>query len=94
MKTLKPYVAPQKSVKIKIQVNFYFNATFWNARVRALSLYDVAFLISTRRTDLEIPNIEKLFFYISLQDDARLTQAFLLRNHRQIWSLPLYVNLS
>ena len=24
--------APQKSVKIKIYVNFYFNSTSWNAR--------------------------------------------------------------
>ena len=36
MKTLKtfikPFEAPQRSVKIKIQVNFYFNTTFWNAQ--------------------------------------------------------------
>ena len=29
---MKPFVAPQRSVKIKIQVNLYFNTTFWNAR--------------------------------------------------------------
>ena len=27
---IKPFEAPQKSVKIKIQVDFYFNTTFWN----------------------------------------------------------------
>ena len=29
---IKPFEAPQGSVKIKLSVNFYFNATFWNAR--------------------------------------------------------------
>ena len=29
---IKPFEAPQRSVKIKIQVNFYFNSTFWNAQ--------------------------------------------------------------
>ena len=29
---MKPYEAPQGSIKIKIKVNFYFNATFWNTR--------------------------------------------------------------
>ena len=37
MKTLKafikPFEAPQRSVDIKIQLNFYFNTTFRNARV-------------------------------------------------------------
>ena len=28
---IKPFEAPQRSVKIKIQVNFYFNTTFENA---------------------------------------------------------------
>ena len=27
---IKPFKAPLKSVKIKMKVNFYFNATFWN----------------------------------------------------------------
>ena len=30
---IKPFGAPQRSVKIKIYVDFYFNTTFWNARV-------------------------------------------------------------
>ena len=30
---IKPFEAPQRSVKIKIQLNFYFNTTFRNARV-------------------------------------------------------------
>ena len=29
---IKPFEAPQKNVKIKIQFNFYFNTTFRNAR--------------------------------------------------------------
>ena len=29
---IKPFEAPQRSVKIKISVNFYFNSTFLNAR--------------------------------------------------------------
>ena len=29
---IKPYEAPRKSVKIKILLNLYFNATFGNAR--------------------------------------------------------------
>ena len=29
---IKPFEAPQRSAKIKIWVNFHFNATFWNAR--------------------------------------------------------------
>ena len=29
---IKPFEAPQRSVKIKIQLNFYFNTTFRNAR--------------------------------------------------------------
>ena len=28
---IKPFEAPQRSVKIKIWVNFYFSKTFWNA---------------------------------------------------------------
>ena len=36
MKALKAFIkrfeGPQRSVKIKIQVNFYFNKTFYNAR--------------------------------------------------------------
>ena len=28
---MKPFEAPQRNVKIEIEVNFYFNATFWNA---------------------------------------------------------------
>ena len=30
---IKPFEAPQRSVKIKIWVNFYSNTTFENARV-------------------------------------------------------------
>ena len=26
---IKPFEVPQRGVKIKIQVNFYFNTTFW-----------------------------------------------------------------
>ena len=29
---IKHFEAPQRSVKIKISVNFYLNSTFWNAR--------------------------------------------------------------
>ena len=29
---IKPFEAPQRSVNIKSQVNFYFNTTFWNAQ--------------------------------------------------------------
>ena len=29
---IKPFEAPQRSVTIKIEVNFYFNTTFLNAR--------------------------------------------------------------
>ena len=29
---MKPFEAPQRSVKIKIKLNFYFNTTFRNAR--------------------------------------------------------------
>ena len=29
---IKPFKASQRSMKMKIQVNFYFNTTFWNAR--------------------------------------------------------------
>ena len=29
---IKPFGASQRSVKIKISVNFYFNRTFWSAR--------------------------------------------------------------
>ena len=29
---IKPFEAPQRSVTIKIEVNFYFDKTFWNAR--------------------------------------------------------------
>ena len=29
---MKPFEGPQSSVKIKIEVNFYINTTFWNAR--------------------------------------------------------------
>ena len=31
---IKPFEAPQRYVKIKIYINFYFNATFRNARDR------------------------------------------------------------
>ena len=31
---IKPFEAPQRSVKIKIELNFYFNAAFRNARDR------------------------------------------------------------
>ena len=31
MAFIKPFEAPQRSVNIKILVNFYFNATFWKA---------------------------------------------------------------
>ena len=33
---IKPFEAPQGSVKIKILVNFCFNATFCNARAEGL----------------------------------------------------------
>ena len=29
---IKPFEAPQWSVKIKIYINFYFNTSFWNTR--------------------------------------------------------------
>ena len=29
---IKPFETPQRSVKIKIKVNFYFNTTVWNAQ--------------------------------------------------------------
>ena len=29
---IKPFEAPQRSMKIKIELNFYFNTTFRNAR--------------------------------------------------------------
>ena len=29
---IKPFETPQRSVKIKISVNFHFNTTFWNAQ--------------------------------------------------------------
>ena len=29
---IKPFQAPQRSVKMKIELNFYFNTTFTNAR--------------------------------------------------------------
>ena len=29
---VKPFQEPQRSVKIKLWVNFYFNTTFWNVR--------------------------------------------------------------
>ena len=29
---MKPFKAPQRIVKIKIQVDFYFNPIFWNQR--------------------------------------------------------------
>ena len=48
---LKPFEAPQRSVKIKIYINFCFNITFWNTRgeigeniqyyVAVYNLYDV-----------------------------------------------------
>ena len=31
---IKPFETPQRSVKMKIYVNFYFNTTFWNAQGR------------------------------------------------------------
>ena len=29
---IKPFEAPQRSVKLKISVNIYFDTTFWNAQ--------------------------------------------------------------
>ena len=29
---IKPFETPQRSVKIKISVNFHFNTTFWNTQ--------------------------------------------------------------
>ena len=37
----KPFEVPQKSVKIKVVVDFYFNTTFWNTRGRCDALRDL-----------------------------------------------------
>ena len=65
--------APQKSVKIKISVNFYFNTTFWNARgvvslprLYKWSLYEVwsNFLEVSRSSDKGMTCRKRIYVYI------------------------------
>ena len=58
---VKPFEAPQRSVKIKIQLNFYFNTTFRNARDVNSYLYYSSNLTSLRchKTKLEVCKYNK-----------------------------------
>ena len=57
MKAFKPSEAPQRSVKIKIQVNFYFNTTFEGREGLSSEchMYDITLTLMRRLLSLDNP---------------------------------------
>ena len=57
MKAFKPFEAPQRSVKIKIQVNFYFNTTFEGREGLSSEchMYDITLTLMRRLLSLDNP---------------------------------------
>ena len=57
MKAFKPFEAPQRSVKIKIQVNFYFNTTFEGREGLSSEchMYDIILTLMRRLLSLDNP---------------------------------------
>ena len=73
MKALKAFIkhfeVPQRSVKIKIYVNFHFNTTFWNERGRKgyNRVFIWLFRISWYTSDNDPSLSKKEFSYVANQ---------------------------